>query len=132
MALNMKKTRALHKAHWAAVWCSVGPLSDAVKAKCFRWRIVPWMNIYDFEVMIREIFDCVETSGDGDLSKEEFVQFGKYVLAATCSMQMPTKIPVNIDAMFEGFDEDGDGSLTWKEVWRAVNPLLVMVQARLF
>lgn len=82
--------------------------------------------------MVKEMFDTVDSNGNGTLCRDEFVQFSKYVLAASCSLKVPHCAPVNIEQMFMAFDEDGDGTLTWAETWQAISPLLTLVKKKMF
>lgn len=98
------------------------PLYAAIKSKNFKWNLRPTMNGKEFETMIKEMFAASDIDRNGVLVVNEFKQFTLYVLDACTTLRLAEDTKTYHD-LFQNFDKNRDGILSYDEIWTGMNGL---------
>jgi len=87
------------------------------------WNISPFTTKEMFKVIIKSIYDEVDSGAkDGELDVDEFKQFVLYILDVLQNIKI-FKDGENLKHLFQRYDTNQDGILSWEEAWGAIGPL---------
>ena len=75
------------------------------------------------------MFELADVSKDNQLNSDEFCHFTCYVLEAVSSIPLADHA-TTFDELFQRFDANRNGSLSWEEVWDSCEPILAKIKQK--
>jgi Ca2+-binding EF-hand superfamily protein len=116
---------------WDEIWKPMKKIQEKVENKSFSWKIDYGITTKEFTKMVREMFEVADFNKTNVLEEDEFKHFSLYLAEAVGSM--PFAEPENVmEGMFERFDINKDGVLSWEEIFVSVQPILAMIRMKEF
>lgn len=84
------------------------------------------MSPGDFWKTCKEMFDVADENRNGHLQPDEFRVFTSFVLEAMQTMKLGAYND-DIADLFQSFDANCDGDLSWDEVWKSLIPIKTQI-----